>query len=142
MKTNGFAKIWIAVTVIAFLLESSFGRLFQTSLINNGLVPWRLQPAASGWGVLAVGALVGGFAFAYVFLQGYQHGGWVEGFRFGLWVTLLASVPENLGYAAMLPLGRRIPVEFIGADLVTFVVCGVVAATIAGAAAHTQAARA
>ncbi|HVA62659.1 MAG TPA: hypothetical protein VNF74_02955 [Terriglobales bacterium] len=142
MKTNSFAKIWIAVTVIAFLLEAAVGRTMQTSLINNGGVPWRLQPEASGWAVLAVASLIFGFAFAYVFLQGYQRGGWVEGIRFGFWVTLLASVPENLGYAAMLPLGRRIPLEFIGGDFVAFVVCGIVAATIASNSARAHAARA
>ncbi|HUX66663.1 MAG TPA: hypothetical protein VMV31_04165 [Terriglobales bacterium] len=142
MKTNGFAKIWIAVAVIAFLLESLLGRMLQPSLINNGGVPWRLMPEGSGWGVLAVGALVGGFAFAYIFLQGYQGGGWREGLRFGFWVTLLASVPENLGYAVMLPVGRRIPLEFIAADCVTFVVCGIAAATLARGSARARAAAA
>lgn len=142
MANGKFRNIWLAVTVLSFLIEAGVGELMHGALTNNGLVPWRLQPDAQAWFALAVAAIVGGFAFAYVFLQGYKGRGMAEGVRFGIWVTLLASVPENLGYAAMLPEGRRLPLEFIGGDLLTFVVCGAVAALIAGSAAAAYSASA
>ncbi|MGH9392598.1 MAG: hypothetical protein ACRD1E_00370, partial [Terriglobales bacterium] len=74
------------------------------------------------------------------FVQGYRGTGWREGARFGIWVTLLAGVPPVLANAAMLPEGRKLPLHFLAVDLLTFVVCGVVAARLAGGGS-AQAAR-
>ncbi len=131
-QNPSFTKIWIVVAIVSAALHMALEMLMRPSFANNQLMPWHVQPNASGYLVLAAATIVLAAAFAYIFLQGYRGGGAAEGVRFGIWATLLASVPANLAYAAVLPEGRRIPVEFIAIDLVTLVACGVVAATLAG----------
>jgi hypothetical protein len=131
-QNQNFTRIWIAVAVVSFALHFCLELLMRPSFANNQLMPWHLQPNASGLAILIAATIVLAVAFAYIFLQGYRGGGAAEGVRFGIWATLLASVPANLAFGAVLPEGRRIPAEFILLDLVTYIACGVVAATLAG----------
>ncbi len=134
-QNQNFTKIWMAVAIVSFVLHFSLERLARPSFANNQLMPWHLQPTVSATIILALATFILASAFAYIFLQGYRGGGAAEGVRFGIWATLLASVPVNLAFAAVLPEGRRIPAEFIAIDLVTYVACGVVAAMLAGKSA-------
>lgn len=139
MTEGKLVKIWVATAVLSFLIEGGFALLRRGLIAHNAIVPWH-APDLHGFLKLAVVAIVGGLAFSYIFLQGYKGRGWMEGVRFGIWVTLLASVPEVLGFWAQLSMGRRLPLAFIVSDLVTFIICGGVAATIAGKApAETKA---
>jgi hypothetical protein len=134
-RNQNFTKIWIAVAIVSFLLHLGLVQLMRTSFANNVLMPWHVQPNAGGMIVLSAATIILAIAFAFIFLQGYRGGGAVEGVRFGVWATLLASVPANLAMGAVLPEGRRIPAEFILIDLATYIACGVVAATLAGRSA-------
>ncbi|MGH9415445.1 MAG: hypothetical protein ACRD01_02350 [Terriglobales bacterium] len=125
-------KIWLATSLILFVLATGLAPLLRTTLVNNGDVPWNLQLSAAGWILWVLGAILGGLAFSYIFLQGYRGRGLWEGVRYGLWVTLLVSVVDNLKLAAILPTGRRLPIEFGAVGLLSFVVCGIAAAAIAG----------
>ena len=134
-RNQNFTKIWIAVAIVSFVLHFCLELLIRPSFANNQLMPWHVQPNASGLMILIAATIVLAVAFAFIFLQGYRGGGAVEGVRFGIWATLLASVPVNLAFGAVLPEGRRIPAEFILIDLATYIACGVVAATLAGKSA-------
>ncbi|MGH9486559.1 MAG: hypothetical protein ACRD04_03085 [Terriglobales bacterium] len=132
MKGMPFGKIWIAVSVILFVLEGLGYWLINGTLQSSELMPWRAAPGAVALALFVLVAIIGGFAYSYVFLQGYRGRGAVEGVRFGLWLTLLASVTFNLALAAMLPLRVVATAEFIIVDLVSFVVAGLAAGAIAG----------
>ncbi|MGH9466450.1 MAG: hypothetical protein ACRD1Y_03755 [Terriglobales bacterium] len=138
MKGKPFGKIWIAVAVILFVLEGVGHWLLRSTLATSAIMPWRTSLHAITWGLFVAVAIVGGLAYTYIFLQGYRGKGIGEGIRFGLWVTLLASVTFNVAAAAMLPV-RIVPtVEFIVVDLVSFVVAGIAAAALAGSGAQTR----
>ncbi|HXE30207.1 MAG TPA: hypothetical protein VN515_00240 [Terriglobales bacterium] len=138
MSKDKLIRIWISTAVLSFVLEGGFSRLMQGAMGRNQLLPWHTLGARGLW-LMAIVAIIGGLAFAAMFLQGYRGLGAKEGVRFGFWVTLLAGIPSTLAFAAMLPMGRRLPAEFIGADFVTFLVCGIVAAAIAGSGAAQKA---
>lgn len=133
MAQDKFGKIWASTAVLSFLIEGGFGQLRRGLIAHNAIVPWH-APDLHSYLKWIVVAIVGGFAFSHFFLQGYKGQGWMEGVRFGIWITLLVSVTEVLGFWGELSMGRRLPVAFIVSDLVTFMVCGVVAALIAGQA--------
>lgn len=132
MKGMPFGRIWISVSVVLFVLEGLGHWLINGTLQTSELMPWRGQPTGVGWGLFVLVAIIGGFAYSYVFLQGYGGRGVGEGVRFGLWITLLASVTFNLALASVLPLRVIAVVEFIVVDLVSYVVAGVAAGMIAG----------
>lgn len=132
MRKHTFAKIWISTAIIFFVLESGLGILTLPTLQADSVVPWRLTITPLMWCVDVAICILGSLAFTYIFLEGYRGKGTMEGIRYGLWVTLLASVTQHLGYAAMLPEGRKIPLEFIIIDLVAFAAAGAVAASLAG----------
>ncbi|MGH9481351.1 MAG: hypothetical protein ACRD1L_04600 [Terriglobales bacterium] len=132
MRKHTFAKIWISTAIITFVLEGGLGVLILPTLQADSLVPWHLTITPLMWTVYVVISILGSLAFTYIFLEGYRGKGTMEGIRYGLWVTLLASVTQHLAYAAMLPEGRKIPLEFIIIDLVSFCAAGAVAASLAG----------
>lgn len=139
MKGIPFGKIWIVTAVILFVLEGAGHWLMRGTLATSELMPWRATPNTEAWILFVVIAIVGGLAYTYVFLQGYRGKGIGEGIRFGLWLTLLASVTFNLAAMATLPV-RVVPtVEFIIVDLVSFVVAGIAAAALAGTGASKPA---
>jgi len=141
MRGNQFARIWLVTAVLMFAIEGAMGQLMKPSMDNNELVPW--QPVGGhAVALFAAASVLAALAFTSIFLKIYRGGGWAAGARFGLWVTLLASVGNALALAALLPIGRRIPVEMIGADLVTLVVCGAAAGALAGAGSAAATARA
>ena len=133
MNQGKLVKIWVATAVLSFIIEGAFAFLRRGLIANNEIIPWHSPDAHDDLVFVAV-AIIGGFAFAYIFLRGYQGRGWMEGVRYGIWVTLLASLTEVATFAAQLNMGRRVPLSFIVGDLVTFIICGVVAALIAGRA--------
>lgn len=132
MKGNKFGRIFLVVFIVGTIMEFCGAMLMRSALEANGGVPWRTDLTALGYvGFLLIG-IVYAFSFTFIFLQGYRGHGPVEGVRFGIWATLLASVAPNLSYGLMLPEGRRIPVEFIAVDFITFLVVGAIAAALAG----------
>ncbi|MGH9394322.1 MAG: hypothetical protein ACRD1E_09150 [Terriglobales bacterium] len=137
MKGNNFGRIFLAVVIASFVLEFCGGLLMRSAMLANGGVPWRPDPTTMGMAMFALISIVFAFPFTYIFQQGYRGGGAAEGMRYAIWITLLASVVPNLVFGTLLPEGRRLPLEFIAVDLVTFLVCG----ALAGALASKGAAR-
>ena len=142
MRHKNFGRIWLPVFIVTLVLESVGHMLTRSSLQANGLVPWVMQKSPATWAGPLVGALAASLAFTYIFQQGYTGRGIGEGIRFGLWTTLLASVPWVLGLSSSLPIGRRIPCEFILIDLITLVAAGITAAALAGSGSAAQSASA
>ncbi|HET9784974.1 MAG TPA: hypothetical protein VFP94_08470 [Terriglobales bacterium] len=142
MRHKNFGRIWLPVFIVTLVLESVGHMLTRSSLQANGLVPWSLNMTSAAWVGPLVGAFAASLAFTYIFLQGYTGRGIGEGIRFGLWATLLASVPWVLGLSSSLPIGRRIPCEFIFIDLVTLVAAGITAAWLAGSGSAAKSASA
>ncbi|MGH9476295.1 MAG: hypothetical protein ACRD1C_08170 [Terriglobales bacterium] len=138
MKSMPFGKIWIAVSVILFVLEGLGHWLINSTLQTSELMPWLSHPTAVSWCLFVLIAIIAGFAYSYVFLQGYRGRGAGEGVRFGLWITLLASVTFNLALAAMLPVRPVAAIELIIIDLVSYVVAGYVAGAMAGKSAQER----
>ncbi|HWG38518.1 MAG TPA: hypothetical protein VN690_12450 [Terriglobales bacterium] len=132
MKGNKFGRIFLVVFIVGTIIEFCGAMLMRPALEANGGVPWRTDLTALGYvGFLLIG-IIYAFSFTFIFLQGYRGHGPVEGVRFGIWATLLASVAPNLAYGLMLPEGRKVPVEFIAVDFITFLVTGAIAAALAG----------
>src|SRR6185437_9684141 len=91
VKGNKFGRIFLVVFIVGTIIEFCGAMLMRPALEANGGVPWRTDLTALGYvGFLLIG-IIYAFSFTFIFLQGYRGHGPVEGVRFGIWATLLAS---------------------------------------------------
>ncbi len=84
---------------------------------------WRGPDQMIGW-ALYTGLAVQAFIAAFIFLQGYKGGGWPEGVRFGVTITLFLSGMCFIMYATQ-PIPTDILYMWVIADLIMYSVGGV-----------------
>ena len=70
------------------------------------------------------------FFFLYIFVRGYEGKGIMEGVRFGLIIWAFVSIPMTYGQYMLYPLPYSLVWKWLAADLVSFVVFGILAAAI------------
>jgi hypothetical protein len=70
------------------------------------------------------------FFFLYIFARGYEGKGIMEGVRFGLIIWAFVSIPMTYGQYMLYPLPYSLVWKWLAADLVSFVVFGILAAAI------------
>jgi len=70
------------------------------------------------------------FFFVYIFARGYEGRGIMEGVRFGLIIWAFMSIPFAYGQYMAYPLPYGLIWDWLIADLVTFLVFGILAAVI------------
>jgi hypothetical protein len=70
------------------------------------------------------------FFFIYIFVRGYQGRGLMEGVRFGLIIWGFTSIPMTYGQYMVYPLPYSLVWKWLGADLVSLLVSGILVALI------------
>src|SRR3990172_9182869 len=120
----------VAVFVIIFILEMVIHGMLLAGIYQETAAVWRPQAEieANMW-YMWLGYLIFAPVFAYIYVRGYEAGkdGLAQGLRYGVIVGILLSIPQGLGWYAVLP----IP----GVLAFYWAVAGVVEAVVAGAAA-------
>ena len=99
-------KLWLYASVATFVLLS------LASYVARMIIPAppsSVTPMSAGETTMMsriliyMGRLVFSLVFAYMYVKGREGKPWLgEGFRYGLWITLLVAVP-NLVYALSAP---------------------------------------
>ena len=77
-----------------------------------------------------IGGLVYAFLFTLIFSKGYEAKGIGEGFRYGLWMGLILSVPSGFDNYAVFPFPLSLIIGQILIGLVSVLVSGLIVAAI------------
>ncbi len=97
-------KLWlgfVAVFVLTFLLDFAVNTLLMTKEYMETAQLWRPQ-AEMKTGVILVVELFFAFFFTFIFSKGYEGKGFMEGVRYGLYVSLMMNVTgAYMTYATM-----------------------------------------
>lgn len=137
-------KMTVGVAVMIYAIEYVLNEIAFKSMYavnHNAGIPWH-DMTRNDYLVSVVTVLISSYAFAYIFTRGYEGKGVMEGARFGFWIWLFASVGEVSGFAIGLNFGRRLTLAMMGADLIAFLVAGMVAAALAAQSSTAKAASA
>ncbi len=135
MKTGKLALAAIVAAVIMFLTDW----VWFGMIMKDKLPPLPNARPEMDYMFLALGTLVYGLAFVYIFMQGRGSGSAMgEGARYGFWATLLAWVPMGFvmyGLTTTMTMGQYLTNDVF--RLVQMMVMGVVVAYMTGMANST-----
>jgi hypothetical protein len=128
-------KLWygfVAVFVLTFL---------SNWVINMRLMMPDYQQTAPLWrpemnlGVIGIVDLFFAFFFTLIFSYGYDGKGWLEGLRFGIYVSLMMNVSRAYMTYATMPIPYSLALKWFLYGTVQFMIYGVVLAVIYGKSA-------
>jgi hypothetical protein len=117
--------VFVAVQALEFILNGVLMKSANESL--KGL--WRPNMSSRAWLMYVFSALVA-VLFTYIFVKGRENKGLVEGIRFGILMWLFITVPMNVTWWVMLPIGWTIVLRWIVAGLLEMLVAGLLVAAI------------
>jgi hypothetical protein len=117
--------VFVAVQALEFILNGVLMKSANESL--KGL--WRPNMSSRAWLMYVFSALVA-VLFTYIFVKGRENKGLVEGIRFGILMWLFITVPMNVTWWVMLPIGWTIVLRWIVAGLLEMLVAGILVAAI------------
>jgi hypothetical protein len=119
---------WVLYTCVSYVVHGVL--LKPTYLKYVGLMRAEAQ-AASILPVGFAGALIGFFAFAYVYAKGYEGGNGVqEGLRFGVLVAIMICGFATVWEYMVWPMGPRLFAVWVIDYVVEFAIYGIVAGLI------------
>jgi hypothetical protein len=122
--------------VASWVLYLGMGFLVHGVLLRDTYMQYVgvMRPEAQANAILPMafaGALVGFFAFAYVYAKGYEGGSGVqEGLRFGVLVGILLCGFSSVWDYMMWPIGARLLVAWLVDFVVEFAIYGMVVGLI------------
>lgn len=119
------AVVYAAVLAIDYVLNLAFMKSANESL--KGL--WRPNMSSRAWLMYVFSALVA-LLFTYIFVKGREGKGPAEGVRFGIIMWLFVTVPMNVAWWVMLPIGHMIILRWILFGLLEMLVAGILVAVI------------
>jgi len=97
-------KLWLgfgAVFVLAVLLDMLVNNFLMMKEYMETAQLWRPQ-AEIKMGVILIVELFFAFFFTFIFSKGYQGKGWIEGLRYGFYVSMMMNVAgAYMTYATM-----------------------------------------
>lgn len=133
-------KFWIAGAA-AFILSLATGFIGHGIVLHNdyGQLPNLFRPDAEAMGYfpfMLASHLIKGFAFAWVYQRGVSDAPRLgQGFRYGIAMALLITIPLYLVYYAVQPMPGSLVVKQIVVDSISTLLMAVVVAFICKPAA-------
>ena len=128
------AAVYVAVLAIDFILNAIFMKTANESLKSL----WRPNMSSRAWLMYVFSALIA-LLFTYIFVKGREGKGLAEGVRFGIIIWLFVSVPMNVSWWVMLPIGWQIILRWILFGLLEMLIAGILVAAIYKPAAPAKA---
>ncbi len=131
-------KVWtgaLAVFVTVIVLDSAVNMVLLRPEYETTKHLWRAAEDVN-MALLIVCYAVQAFFFSLIFSKGYEGKGVVEGFRFGLYVSLLMVLPfAYMSYATM-PIPYMLSLKYFIFGTMTWVIAGGVVAWVFGRSTH------
>lgn len=128
---NKKTAVGAAVMVVwTWLASNIWHGVIMADIYQNTAYLWRpVEQMQSTVGVLTLGLLIMGVIASVIFQHGYKGGGWKEGARFGLTLSLLFVGVYFIIYATQ-PFTKEILVYWFAGDLLVFVPGGIALAKV------------
>ena len=145
MKTRGFWTAVVGVFLVSMVYEYIIHGWLMVGWFYKALTPMLFLPNAAArslpWlatiSIFAAGLLLA-FFFTYIFSKGAEGKGWLtEGFRYGVIIWGVASLPLNIGMYGWSRFPGKLLFCWILIDLIEFVIMGWVCALLYGKEAKT-----
>jgi hypothetical protein len=133
LLTAAFA-VFVVVQALEFFLNAVLMKSANESLKSL----WRPNMSSRAWLMYVFSALVA-LLFTYIFVKGREGKGLAEGVRFGIIMWLFITVPMNVGWWVMLPIGWQIILRWILFGLLEMLIAGILVAAIYKPAAPAKA---
>jgi hypothetical protein len=131
MNTGRYILGSVIVFVYFFLVEWLFHGIIMSGWYNQALHLLRPESAMQTyfpW--MIVGHLLLAFGFCFIFLQGYQGKGIIEGVRYGLYVGLAFSVSAQLINYAVFPYPGKWVLVWVIAYPIILMIAGAIFAAV------------
>jgi hypothetical protein len=122
------AVVFVVYQVMAFFVHVLWLGATYWSLAGE---VWRPEAElrANGW-IMFVTTAVFSFCFAYLFARGYEGGGWREGVRYGVIVSLFVGFTAVYDAYAVYPLPHSLVLKWFLSGLVMSIILGIVASLV------------
>jgi hypothetical protein len=128
MNTKRWALASFAVFVVFVILDGIIHGVLLADLYRQTASLWRPEPEMEGlmW-LMWVANLIFALVFVLIYTKGYEPGkaGASQGVRYGLLIGLLVSVPQGLGWYAVLPIPGILAFDWFLAGMVESLVAGI-----------------
>ena len=129
MNTKRFIGASVAVFLVFEVLDFIIHAKLLSPTYQSLAHLWRPDMMSKMW-LMHGGMLVFSFLFVYIFSKGYEGKGIAEGFRYGLVMGLLFSVPSAIHEYVIYPLPGSLCAQWLIYGLIEFVICGLVTAAL------------
>ena len=127
-------KRFLLATLVVFIFIVFFEWIFHGIILGEMYLTsqtlWRTEEAMQAHFIwLVIGQLLFTVMFCFIFTRGYADKGWLEGLRYGVYVTLLLAGPQLILYA-MQPIPRILMFYWLMGGLVEMMIAGILIALI------------
>lgn len=129
MNTSRFIITFIVVFIVYMIL----GWILNDVILDWEGVGGMKDPADMGAGsyILGIiGGLIFAFMFCFIFIKGYEGKGIVEGFRYGLYISLLMFLPLLFIFLGYYDYSAGITCGFVIGNIIITIILGIVAALL------------
>jgi hypothetical protein len=127
-------KLWlgfVAVFVLTFLLDFAVNTFLMTKEYMETAQLWRPQ-AEMKTGVILVVELFFAFFFTFIFSKGYEGKGYMEGVRYGLYVSLMMNVTGAYMTYATMPVPYMLALKWFLFGTIQYMIYGAVLGFVFG----------
>jgi len=129
-------KVWlgfIVVFVVFLILDYITNSLILASTYQSPQLEgvWRPEAEMKLW-LFPINTLIFSFFFSLVFSKGWEGKGIGEGFRYGLYIGLMMTIPMAYGQYAVYPIPYYLALQWFIYGMIEFFIAGIVLALIFG----------
>lgn len=128
-------KKFILASIVVFIVNEVLGYVIHVRILSSAY-----EATASLWRPVAemnsmmwmmwLGDLIFSFFFVYIFTRGYENKGIGEGFRYGLLIGFLMSLPMSFGTYVTMPITGSLAVQWFIYGVISMCILGVIAAVV------------
>jgi len=127
------SKRFLVASLVVFVAMQAMGFVVETLILMSTYEAlkhlWRPDMMDKMWIWYVTGLLVA-FLFTYIFIQGREGKGLMEGVRYGIIMWLLMSVPMSHAFYAVIAIPYSLCLAWCASGLIQFLVVGILVAAI------------
>ena len=122
---------FIITFIVVFIVYMILGWILNDAILNwEGVEGMKAEMGAGSYILGIIGGLIFAFMFCFIFIKGYEGKGIGEGFRYGLYISLLMFLPLLFIYYGYYTYSAGIIWGFVIGQMIITIILGIVAALL------------